>query len=314
MDSGSSSDEEDLASDASTSLAIPVPVPPVEDLNSDSDDDFWERETKRRRRARLAQTLHPQEESHALECKTCRASLPRELFKDRRGQTVKNCAPCRAKQKTYRETYHRKHPDAAKRSQAKYNATENARAKNAKHRKSDKWKATRQRHKETDRFKETTKAYRESDRWKEVRAAEYKRVHSDPGRHLEHYIGIAMGKMLKGIRGSSKTVMSYSEFIDTDDLRDHFESQFESWMTWENYGKASKDGVKHWNVGHVIARVLYDANDGEDVRRCWSKKNLFPQDANENASLQTKLPAEDVLNQMKECWPVKWGGVVPGGI
>ena len=247
-----------------------------------------------------------------VQCKTCKKFSFRWSFRGPQGTELKNCEPCREKQKTYRKTYHAKHPEAAKESQDKYKGTEKARARSAKHRKGDKWKATRQRHKETDRFKETTNAYRESDRWKEVRAAEYERVHSDPGRHLEHSIGLAMSKMLKGIRGSSKTVMSYSEFIDTDDLRDHFESQLESWMTWENHGKASKDGVKHWNIGHRIARALYDANDEEDVRRCWSKKNLFPQDANENIALQTKLPTDDVLNQMKECWPVKWGGVVPG--
>lgn len=226
---------------------------------------------------------------------------------------MKTCAPCRAKHKTYRETYHRKHPNAAKESQAKYNKTEKSKSRLAKHRKGDKWKATRARHKETDRFKETAEAYRSSDRWKEVRAAQYERVHGDPGRHMEHYIGITMGRMLKGMRSSSETVMSYSEFNDAEDLRAHFESQFQSWMTWENHGKASKDGVKKWNVGHKIARALYDANNEEDVRRCWSKKNLFPQDANENVALHTKLPAEDVLNQMKECWPVGWGGVVPGG-
>jgi hypothetical protein len=253
------------------------------------------------------------EEVLTLECKTCHASLSCELFKGSRGQPVKTCAPCRAKHKTYRETYHRKHPNAAKESQAKYNNTEKSKSRLAKHRKGDKWKATRARHKETDRFKETAEAYRSSDRWKEVRAAQYERVHGDPGRHMEHYIGITMGRMLKGMRSSSETVMSYSEFNDAEDLRAHFESQFQSWMTWENHGKASKDGVKKWNVGHKIARALYDANNEEDVRRCWSKKNLFPQDANENVALHTKLPAEDVLNQMKECWPVGWGGVVPGG-
>lgn len=245
-------------------------------------------------------------------CKTCRCLYPLEMFIGKsNSERTKNCLSCRDKAKKYRETYHLKHPEAASRSMAKYNATPKAKAKNARYAKTPKARAKKLRHKATERYAQTTAKYIDSGRKQEVRSAEYERTHSDPGRHLEHAIGTKIGLMLNGRRKSSNTVMSNSEFASREDLCHHFESQFESWMNWDNHGKALVDGPRHWNIGHRIARALYDANDDEDVRRCWSKKNLFPQDAFENIALQTKLPSNNVLQSMKECWPTAWNGVVP---
>ena len=60
--------------------------------------------------------------------------------------------------------------------------------------------------------------------------------------------------------------------------------------------------------------LLYDASNDEDVRRCWCKDNLFPQWADENNCLQTKLPPIAELLLLKHCWPTAWGDEVPEGV
>lgn len=244
-------------------------------------------------------------------CKTCKVFHVRESFRGLQGTELKNCKPCREKQKTYRETYHRKHPDAAQENQARYNKTAKAKAKSAKHRKTEKSAATRQRHRETERFKQTTDAYRNSDRWKEMRAAEYERTHSDPGRNLEHNIGCKIGKMLNGTRQSSETVMSFTEFEGRDDLMAHIESTFEHGMSFSNFGKHLVNGPIVWNVGHRIARFHFDTSNQEDVRRCWMKQNLFAQWAKENLSAHAKFPDEEELLKLQASWPVAWNNKLP---
>jgi len=248
-------------------------------------------------------------------CKTCRNSHFRESFLGRDGKLLKNCKPCREKQKTYRETYHRKHPHAAEENQARYNKTTKAKARTAKHRKTEKWAATRQRHRETELFQQTTDAYRNSDRRKEIRAAEYERIHSDPGLHLQHNIGCRISAMIRDSSVESRTALGAVGFGSRQELMDHFESMFEGWMNWSNHGVLSADpsSPRVWHVGHRIALNHFDPNNPGDVKRCWNPKNLFPQCARENIASQIKLPDEAILLRIRDCWPVAWGGVLPMG-
>lgn len=194
---------------------------------------------------------------------------------------------------------------------AKYSKTNKGKATQARHQQTEKRKISKAKHKMTEKFAQTTAAYRSSDQRHELRAAEYERVHSDHGRHVEHGIGVKVGKMITGYRQSSETVMSYTQFTSRDDMLAHFESTFDDGMSFNNYGKHLVDGPRVWNVGHRIARFHFDANNPEDVKRCWMKQNLFAQWGKENIEAKVKLPAESELMQLRSSWPTAWNNMLP---
>ena len=124
---------------------------------------------------------------------------------------------------------------------------------------------------------------------------------NDPGVHLGDVIQGKLVKMLRGTNQSS-TISKWTEFDSHNDIKRHFENQFEDGMSWTNYGS----GNDKWNIGHRIARAQYDHSNPEDVRRCWSKKNLFPQWQTENLSLGAKLPSSKVLAGLADVHPIAW--------
>ena len=146
---------------------------------------------------------------------------------------------------------------------------------------------------------EASEAGRLSRKGRNARTAAKRKA--DPGIHLGDRIRQKLIKMLHG-SGESSTVSKWTEFALPGDIKRHFEAQFIDGMSWSNYGY----GSDKWNIGHRIARALYDSSNPEDVRRCWSKKNLFPQWQRENLSLKTTLPAPSVLAELADVHPIAW--------
>lgn len=99
-----------------------------------------------------------------------------------------------------------------------------------------------------------------------------------------------------------------TEFKNEVDARNHFEQLFEDWMTWENAGEYRKKMSYKtvWHIGHRVPKSVYDESDIEDMRRCWSKANLYPQDGKDNVTKQTILPSRDVLLSLRSIWPKRW--------
>jgi hypothetical protein len=157
---------------------------------------------------------------------------------------------------------------------------------------------------QTDKGKATTKRSNDDPR-------RYTRCRSNPSKWLWHNLAIKIGKTLVRENRDSKTVMSFTDFQGRDDMRAHFENQFDTanGMSWENYGK----GEAKWNIGHRIAKAMYDKSSAEDTRRCWTRDNLFPQWETENMALSVKLPDIVGLIQLVPSWPVAWKNTLPRG-
>ena len=68
-----------------------------------------------------------------------------------------------------------------------------------------------------------------------------------------------------------------------EELKAHLESQFQSGMTWENYGE--------WHIDHKIpiSAFNFDSPEQIDFKRCWSLENLQPMWARENMSKGAKI-------------------------
>lgn len=69
-----------------------------------------------------------------------------------------------------------------------------------------------------------------------------------------------------------------------DELKNHLESQFKSWMSWDNYGRYSSESGKKWHIDHIIsqASLPYDSMEHPNFIKCWSLNNLQPLDAIQN--------------------------------
>jgi len=72
-----------------------------------------------------------------------------------------------------------------------------------------------------------------------------------------------------------------------DDLIKHLESQFESWMNWQNYGK----GEGRWTIDHIIpdSSFNYTSVEDEEFQKCWALSNLQPLEWMENIKKSNKI-------------------------
>ena len=66
-------------------------------------------------------------------------------------------------------------------------------------------------------------------------------------------------------------------------LKEHLEKQFESWMSWDNWGKFSNT-KQTWQIDHIVpqSKLPYDSLDHSNFRKCWALENLRPLEAIEN--------------------------------
>jgi len=76
----------------------------------------------------------------------------------------------------------------------------------------------------------------------------------------------------KGYKKTTKTEIilgcTFKEF------KSHIESIFESWMTWDNYGKYNGDFNYGWDIDHIIP--ISSAKTEEDVLKLNHFSNLRP--------------------------------------
>lgn len=95
---------------------------------------------------------------------------------------------------------------------------------------------------------------------------------------LRKNISRHINRMLKN-NSSQKFGRSMLVFLgySIDDLRKHLENQFDSKMTWENYGI-------YWHIDHIIPQscLPYESMSDINFKKCWSLTNLRPLDAKTN--------------------------------
>ena len=114
-----------------------------------------------------------------------------------------------------------------------------------------------------------------------------KRYTKDPVFRLRENVTNAVRRGLQGLKNNSTFVhLPYTP----EQLKEHIESQFEDWMTWDNWGVASHDR-KTWNIDHIYpqSRLPYDSFDHPNFLKCWGLENLRPLEAFANISKSDKL-------------------------
>lgn len=100
------------------------------------------------------------------------------------------------------------------------------------------------------------------------------RYNNDPLFKLTSTIRSLISLSIKrsGYSKSSKTTEILG--CSFEELKSHIESKFESWMTWENYGKYNGELNYGWDIDHIIP--LSSANTEEDIIKLNHYTNLQP--------------------------------------
>ena len=87
-----------------------------------------------------------------------------------------------------------------------------------------------------------------------------------------------VSKVLKN-NNSQKFNQSILQFLgySINDLKNHLEIQFDSKMTWENYGI-------YWHIDHIVPQscLPYTSMSDDNFKKCWCLSNLRPLDAKTN--------------------------------
>lgn len=124
------------------------------------------------------------------------------------------------------------------------------------------------------------------------RKSEQKRIKNDPSFRLRKRVSAQVRDHLKRF-GFSKRGNSILKFLDysIEELRTHLEQQFESWMTWNNYGVYNSQTWKDedqltwtWQIDHIMPqyKLPYQCMSDENFRKCWALSNLRPMNAKQN--------------------------------
>jgi hypothetical protein len=114
----------------------------------------------------------------------------------------------------------------------------------------------------------------------------------DPAYKLRKSISYSVWYYLN-LNNSDKNNQSVLKFLPYTivELKNHLESQFETWMTWDNYGAYhisnwidSDQSTWKWNIDHIIpqSQLPYTSMEDDNFKRCWSLSNLRPLSAKEN--------------------------------
>jgi hypothetical protein len=191
--------------------------------------------------------------------------------------------------------------DAAKECKAAYKLTDKGIAAEERYNRSAARRASRLRERQNGKKLEANARYRANHR-AELKAKQKIWNHSPMG-----LLARALCKMVKGTHWDPQSFPKLGSFATNEEARAHFEERFEPWMSWENQGAHVKGNAYDatWNIGHALPRKIFDESNEEDLRRCWSPDNLFPQCARQNTELRDALIYTDAeLLEMRHLWPV----------
>jgi len=214
-------------------------------------------------------------------CKQCRQTFSKEhskrLYEYNKEYVKKNVDKIKEYHKEYRKDYYQNNVDKIKEYQkewSKENYQNNA----------EKLKNRRKEYYYNNKEKTllTNNTYRN------------KRKQSDPLFKLSTNLRTMIGGAIKknGYKKLSKTELILG--CSFDFLKQHFESQFQTWMTWDNYGLYNGQLNYGWDIDHIVP--LSSALNENDLLRLNHYSNLRPL-----CSYNNRYIKRDNVNIVNKC-------------
>lgn len=114
--------------------------------------------------------------------------------------------------------------------------------------------------------------------WKD-KAAYSKWQRQDPLIKLRHRVSGSIRGMIKHNGGYKrrKSIRNHLPY-SIEELKAHLESQWETWMSWDNYGGWPNEKRKTWHIDHIKPHCLFPYKSMDDplFEECWALSNLRP--------------------------------------
>ena len=231
-------------------------------------------------------------------CSKCKELKPlTEFYKDKRTESglYSGCKKChnkykkelgyykdyRIKKPEYYKDYRRKNKDHLRRYYREYRRNwikQNPEIREYQREYQREWRKQNQ-----EKKQEQNKEYRKNNpkKYREYKKEYRKKVSKIPSYRINTSISLGIWKSLKGNKSGRRweTLTGYT----LEDLMKHLESQFEPWMSWDNYGK--------WHIDHIKPKSLFKYENAEDpeFKKCWALENLQPLEARENLIKRDKI-------------------------
>lgn len=128
-----------------------------------------------------------------------------------------------------------------------------------------------------EKAREYRNTYKRSHPRPTAKCREYRhaRLKRDPMYKLKRHIGSAIGLHINN-RGYTKSSTTQQILgIDYIGFKQHLESKFELWMSWDNYGLYEPGAINYgWDIDHIVPMAT--AKTEEDVIRLNHYTNLQP--------------------------------------
>lgn len=212
-------------------------------------------------------------------CYKCKLTKPLNCF----GKLTKSKDGLRYDCKKCRNEYRIKNKESIKIKQKKYYDKNKIKLslKHKIYREENKYSISIQRKKYREKNKERIKTKYTSLSYKKKRnELNKKRRKNDIQFRVSQTLKSKIHKMIDGKKLSikSKKLIGCNKI----DLIKWLEYQFDSNMSWDNYGS-------YWHIDHVLAVNMFDMKNKKDIHICFNWKNLQPMKAFDNQSKSNKF-------------------------
>lgn len=160
--------------------------------------------------------------------------------------------------------------------------------------------------------------YRKWDRARASQRRSYYQLHPRPPRKKQHIPAAQQppntrlahnmrGRIQRALRGKPCSQNAFDMIgCSRTQLVAHIESQWQSDMSWENYGH---HGGHVWHVDHIRPCASFDLTDPEQQKACFHWSNLQPLWAGDNHSKSDKMIRNGKVVRGRDLRPIKmsWG-------
>jgi len=129
--------------------------------------------------------------------------------------------------------------------------------------------------------------------------SEANKYKNDLNFRIKNRISNSINKALKkcGTHKNGYKTIDYLPY-SIEELQLHLFSQFEPWMTWENWGKYiaktwddNDPTTWTWQIDHIIPQchLSYSSMEDDNFKKCWALENLRPLSAKSNVRRSRKV-------------------------
>jgi len=222
------------------------------------------------------------------------------------GKPLTRCKPCNETKNEHNAEYQK--TEAGKAAQKRFKTSDKGKVVIKRYDESELGKATDKRYAESELGKASQKRYREGDAGqaaaKRFSDRRTERRHESTAMRMDDTIMSASNSLIRGHRMTSPTFLKRTSFASEVQFFEVLEATFAPGMNFKNHGPA-------WETEHKIPREAYDFDDPDDVKRCWSAKNVHAMTPEANMEKSWKLIDEYITAAGVENFPKAWNGKVP---